>query len=66
MNVELTDLPLLLILLVSVAVILAAGEIGRRLGVRAAGQNGDNVTTLEGAILGLLALMRPRGTGCRS
>ena len=29
----------------------------RRLGIRAAKRGGDNVTTLEGAILGLLALM---------
>ena len=31
--------------------------IGRQLGVRASGRGGDNVSTLEGAILGLLALM---------
>ena len=57
MNAELTAYPLLAIFLTSVAVILLAGEIGRRLGVRAAGRGGDNITTLEGAILGLLALM---------
>jgi hypothetical protein len=57
MNAELTDFPLLPIFLVSVAVILLAGEIGRRVGVRRGRKGGDNVTTLEGAILGLLALM---------
>ncbi len=57
MNTELTDLPLLPVFLVSVAVILCAGELGRRLGVRRGRKGGDNVATLEGAILGLLALM---------
>ena len=57
MSTELTDLPLLPIFLASVALILLAGELGRRLGVRRSGKGGDNVTTLEGAILGLLALM---------
>src|SRR5690349_8381970 len=57
MSMELTDLPLLPIFLVSVVVILMAGELGRRLGVRRSGKGGDNITTLEGAILGLLALM---------
>jgi hypothetical protein len=57
MSGDVTDYPLLPIFLVSVVVILAASEIGRRLGVRAGGQGGDNVTTLEGAILGLMALI---------
>src|SRR5271166_6686919 len=55
--VELSSYPLLLVFLVSSIVILAASEIGRQLGVRASGRGGDNVSTLEGAILGLLALM---------
>jgi hypothetical protein len=46
---------LLLIFLVSLVVVLGAGEIGRTLGVR--GKRGYNVATLEAAILGLLALM---------
>jgi hypothetical protein len=53
------------IFLIGVAVILAAIEIGRLLGVRTVGRNGDNasapeddnVSTLESAVLGLLALM---------
>jgi hypothetical protein len=57
MSGDLGEYPLLLIFLVSAFVILTASEIGRRLGVRAAGRGGDNITTLEGAILGLLALM---------
>jgi hypothetical protein len=57
MNGELSDYPLLPIFLASVAVIVAAGEFGRRLGVRRGRKGGDNVATLEGAILGLLALM---------
>ena len=54
---DLSDFPLLAIFLVSSTVILVASEIGRRLGVRAGSAGGDNVSTLEGAILGLLALM---------
>jgi hypothetical protein len=57
MSTELTDIPLLPVFLVSVAVILLAGELGRRLGIKRSGKGGDNITTLEGAILGLLALM---------
>ena len=55
--IDLNDYQLLPIFLVSFVVILAASEIGRRLSVRAGGRGGDNVSTLEGAILGLLALM---------
>ena len=43
--------------MVSVAVILASSEIGRRLGVRVTGRGGKNISTLESAILALLALM---------
>jgi hypothetical protein len=57
MNTDLADFPLLPIFLASVVVILLAGEFGRRLGVHRGGKGGDNVATLEGAILGLLALM---------
>jgi hypothetical protein len=53
------------VFLIGLAAILAAIEIGRVLGLRAAGQGGgtasetedDNRATLEGAVLGLLALM---------
>ena len=48
---------LLTIFLVGLAAILAAIEIGRWFGVRAGGEAGGNVSTLEGAIIGLLALI---------
>jgi hypothetical protein len=57
MMLDLADYDLLPIFLVSVVVILAVVEIGRRLGVRARGQGGDKVLTLEAPIIGLLALM---------
>src|SRR5271165_6108905 len=57
MAIDLNNYPLWSIFLVSFLAILAASEIGRRLGVLASGRGGDNVSTLEGAILGLLALM---------
>jgi hypothetical protein len=48
---------LLTIFVVSSIAILGASEIGRLLGIRATGRGGDDVSTLEGAALGLLALM---------
>jgi len=57
MDADLSIYPLTGIFVVSVVVMLAASETGRRLGVRALRRGGDNVSTLEGAILGLLALM---------
>ena len=57
MMIELDDYPLLVILAVSLVVILGASEIGRWLGARSARHGQDSVATLEGAILGLLALM---------
>ncbi len=54
---SLNDINLLSIFLVSSIVILTAAEIGRRLGLRGGRRGGDNISTLEGAILGLLALM---------
>jgi len=48
---------LLTIFAVSLVAILGAGEIGRLLGTRAVGLGGGDVSTLEGATLGLLALM---------
>lgn len=55
MNLEAYQL--LTIFVVGLVDILGASEIGRLLGVRATGRGGDDVSTLEGAILGLLALM---------
>jgi hypothetical protein len=46
---------LLLIFLISLVVVLGAGEVGRALGVRE--KRGYSVATLEAAVLGLLALM---------
>lgn len=57
MMIDLYNYHLLPIFLASVALILAASEIGRRLGVRAAGRSGKNISTLESAILTLMALM---------
>ena len=45
------------IFLIGLAVILIASETGWRLGARSAGRAGGNVSTLESAILGLLALI---------
>jgi hypothetical protein len=46
------------IFLAGLALIVAASEIGRLLGVRVGKQGGDNVSTLEAAVLGLLAIDR--------
>jgi hypothetical protein len=54
---NLNNYQLLPIFLVSLVVILAASEIGRRLGVRTGGQGGNSISTLAGAVLGLLALL---------
>ena len=54
---DLYNYSLLTIFLVGLAAILAAIEIGRWPGVRAGGEAGGNVSTLEGAIIGLLALI---------
>jgi hypothetical protein len=57
MSADLSNYDLPSIFLVSLVVILAVSEIGRRIGTRMGAKGGDNVSTLEGAILGLLALM---------
>jgi hypothetical protein len=54
---NLTNYGLLPIFLVSLIVILAASEVGRWLGMSAGDQGGDHVSTLEAAVLGLLALI---------
>jgi hypothetical protein len=52
------NLPLLVVFALSLVVLLAATAIGHGLGVRAARRNSENsAATLEGAILGLLALL---------
>jgi hypothetical protein len=57
MATDINDYPLAAIFLVSVVLIVAATEVGRRLGVHASRRGADDVSTLEGAMLGLLALM---------
>ena len=57
MIVDPNDYSLLTIFAVSLAVILATSELGRWLGTRATLRGADSVSTLESAILGLLALM---------
>ena len=54
---DLAGVPLPLIFVVSVALILAASEVGHRLGTSTGDRVGNNLSTLEAAILGLLALM---------
>ncbi len=51
------DYHLLPIFLISLIVLLSATEFGRWLGARAPDEGADEVLTLQGAILGLLALM---------
>src|SRR5947208_6022638 len=55
--IELNDYPLTLVFVISLALILAASEIGHRLGLRAGDTGGANIATLESSMLGLLALM---------
>ena len=55
--IDLNVYSLLPIFIASLGVFFAASEIGRWLGIRAGGRGEPNVPTLEGAVLGLLALM---------
>lgn len=55
--IDLASFPLWSILLASIAALLAVSEIGRLFGTRTSSRGGENVSTLEGAMLGLLALM---------
>lgn len=55
--IDLHNHELLTIFLVGLAVILATSEIGHWLGMRAADRGGDNVSTLENAVFGMLALI---------
>ena len=57
MVLDLSNYSLLTIFLVSLAIILGACEVGRALGMHAKVPSGDAVSTLAGAVLGLLALM---------
>lgn len=57
MSINLDEFTLPSIFLASVVLVLASCEIGRRLGTRSHKTVGQDVLTLESAILGLLALM---------
>ncbi len=57
MPFDIDDYSLLAIFAASLVLILGAGEVGHWLGVRAARKGAAKVSTLEGAILGLLALV---------
>ena len=57
MMINLREHELLPIFLVSLVLFLVASEIGRWLGIRTGARGGGDVSTLEGATLGLLALM---------
>jgi hypothetical protein len=54
---DLYNYPLLMVFVVGLAVVLTVSEIGWQLGVRVEGRGGSNISTLESAMLGLLALM---------
>ena len=57
MMLDVNDYSLFAIFAVSIILILGAAEVGHWLGERAARRGAPGVSTLEGAILGLLALM---------
>jgi len=54
---DLSNYPLAVIFFIGLASILAMSEIGWQLGTRTKGRAGSNFSTLESAMLGLLALM---------
>ena len=54
---DLSNYPLVAIFVIGLAAILVISEIGWQLGLRAKGPAGSNFSTLESAMLGLLALM---------
>ena len=54
---DLSNYPLPLIFIASLLAIFVATEIGRRAGLLGARRKQENISTIEGAILGLLALL---------
>src|SRR5271170_1853452 len=54
---DLANYPLPLIFVASLLAIFAATEIGRQVGLLAGRQQRESISTIEGAILGLLALL---------
>ena len=55
--VDLYNYSILIVFAVGLGVVLTLSEIGWQLGVRAEGRGSSNLTALESAMLGLLALM---------
>ena len=55
--IDLYGYSLLTIFLVGLAAIFAVSELGWHLGIRSEGRGGANISTLESAMLGLLALI---------
>ena len=55
--IDLFNYPLVAILCTGLVIILAATEFGRRLGMNANRKVKDDISTLEAAMLGLLALI---------
>jgi len=55
--IDLYDYSLATVFLIGLAVISAASEAGWQLASKGAGRGGDNISTLESALLGLLALI---------
>jgi hypothetical protein len=55
--IDLYNYPILVVFAAGLAVVLALSEIGWQFGIRAEGRGSSNLTTLESAMLGLLALM---------
>ena len=54
---DLYNYSLPMIFLAAVAVVLAVSELGWQVGTRSQGRGGNNISTLESGILGLLALL---------
>lgn len=54
---DLYNYSLFAIFLAGIVIFLAASEIGRRIGVHAGASGGGDISTLESAVLGLMALM---------
>ena len=55
--VDLYNYSILIVFAVGLGIVLTLSEIGWQLGVRAEGRGSSNLTALESAMLGLLALM---------
>src|SRR5215204_7821721 len=54
---DLSSYPITAVFFIGLTVIFVVSEVGWQLGIRTKGEGGGNITTLESAMLGLLALM---------